>query len=65
MLFFGAIWDKLALNLVLIKNKFFEIYAERAPLNGANWDKFSEQHYHQSIKSIARIALFNANKMQI
>ena len=30
--------------------KILKIDAETAPPNGAIWDEFSEQHYHQSIK---------------
>ena len=60
--FFGAIWGKNALNLVLIFYQNFLIYAETAAFNGAIWDEFSEQNLHQSIKkstlSNARLALF-------
>ena len=42
---------------------------QKKPLNGAILGEFSEQHEHQSIENIiksnARLALFNANKVQI
>ena len=47
---FGAMWDKNALNMVLIYRRFFLMDAETAPSNGAIWDDFNEQHKHQSIK---------------
>ena len=40
--FFGAIWDKFALNFVVIQHQ--KIYAETAPFNCAIWGEFSEQH---------------------
>ena len=42
--FMGDIWDKFALNVVLVSIKILEIDAETAPFNGAIWYKFSEQH---------------------
>ena len=42
---------------------------ERAHLNGANWDEFSQQHQHQNIKKAPYLMpdqhFFNANKLQI
>jgi hypothetical protein len=37
--FFGTIWNKSVLNLVLIYHD-----AKTAPPNGAIWDEFIEQH---------------------
>ena len=42
MYFFGDIWDKVALNLVLVQN--LKIDAGTAPSNGAILNEFNE-HY--------------------
>ena len=56
------IWCKF--SIMMKKND-----AGTAHYKGAIWDKFSEQHQHQSIKKRtifdAQLALFGANKMQI
>ena len=60
-----------ASNMVLIQHQKFEKekITEKAPSNGPNWNEFSEHHEHQSIKKSTmfnvRLALFNANKVQI
>ena len=52
-----------------IRIKIKKIAAEIAPSNGAIWDEFREQRYHQSMKKapVQRLDLyfFNANKVQI
>ena len=63
MHYLEAIWDKFALNLVLISIKNFKIYAESAPSYVAIWDEFSGQHEHQSIKKSNILPVFNANKL--
>ena len=60
--FLGAIWDKYALNLVLIED---QINPEITPPNGSICDEFNKQHYHQSIKKapclLPGLALFYTN----
>ena len=56
--FLGQIYFKFGANL---SSKFWKMYVETAPSNGAIWDEFSEQHCHQCIKS----TIFNARSALI
>ena len=64
--YFGLICIKFVTNLAF---KFQKFYAQTAPFNCAIWDKFSDQHWHQSTKKHyieCSISTFlNANKVQI
>ena len=51
MHFFGKIWEKFVLDLVLIYYwNFFKNYTKTASSNGANGKEFGEQHQQQRIK---------------
>ena len=68
MHFFGKIWEKFVLDLVLIYYwKFFKNYTKTASSNGANGKEFGEQHQQQRIKKAPYVMtgqfFFNANKV--